>query len=230
MFSGVTSSSELGTIIEDCVFQDLSYGVIGYDPARNILVSRCEFVECMAVFVRAENATVADCSFDRGVVGCQFESGATGSLLNCTFTDQANVGINIITGSVVTLLGNRVSGSGINLRLRAGSAVTGWDNVLSGGWYATIHSSRGSLDLHGGHILNAGGPTVLLDAFLYPPLQTFDLTNNYWGTDSAETIAGWIIDNDDDGSVYARILYAPFVGQPVPTESTTWGDLKASYR
>jgi hypothetical protein len=30
--------------------------------------------------------------------------------------------------------------------------------------------------------------------------------------------------------VYAKVLYEPFLGQPVPTESTTWGDLKAGYR
>lgn len=228
--AGVTSWSELGTEIEDCQFEDLYDGVISWDPASDLLVSRCEFKMCGATFVRTAGVTVTDCSFDRGVVGCQYESGSTGSLLNCTFTDQKNVGINVITGSAVTLIGNRVSGSGINLRLRAGAAVTGWDNVLSGGWWATIHSSRGGLDLHGCEILNAGGPTILLDTFLNPPLQTFDLTNNYWGTDSAQTIADWIIDNYDDGRVYARVLYEPFVGQPVATESTTWGDLKASFR
>jgi len=227
---GVTSSSELGTVIEDCQFEDLDYGVISFYPARNLLVSRCEFVQCAAAFEHTANATVTDCSFDRYPGGCQFANNSSGSILNSTFTDQTNFGINVITGSVVTLIGNRISGSGINLRLRAGAAVTGWDNVLSGGWYATIHSSRGVIELHGCQILNAGGPTILLDAYLNPPLQTFDLTNNYWGTDSSATIAGWIIDNHDDPGVYAKVLYEPFLGQPVPTESTTWGDLKAGYR
>ena len=36
-----------------------------------------------------------------------------------------------------------------------------------------------------------------LDTYLNPPLNVFDLTNNYWGTDSAETIAGWILDYYD---------------------------------
>jgi len=228
--AGITSSSELGTVIEDCLFEDLNHGVVSWDPARDLLVSRCEFRACRATFVRTAGVTVTDCSFDRSVVGCQFESSSTGSVLNSTFTDQTNVGLNVITGSAVTLIGNRISGSGINLRLRAGAAVMGWDNVLSGGWWATIHSSRGVMELHGCHVLNAGGPTILLDTYLNPPLQTFDLTNNYWGTDSSATIAGWIIDNHDDLGVYAKVLYEPFLGQPVPTESTTWGDLKAGFR
>ncbi len=228
--AGITSSSELGTVIEDCQFEDLDYGVISFYPARNLLVSRCEFVECMVAFERTVDATVTNCSFDRYPGGCQFASNSTGSILHSTFTDQSNVGISVITGSVVNLVGNHVSGGDINLRLRAGGTVTGWDNVFAGGAYATIYSSRGYFTLHGCHLLNAGGPTVKLDAFVNPPLQTFDLTNNYWGTDSADTIASWILDYYDDVRVYAEVLYEPFLGQPVETESTTWGDLKAGYR
>lgn len=227
---GVTSWSELSTVIEDCQFQDVDYGVISFDPARNLLVSRCSFIACGAAFVRTASATVVDCSFDGYWVGGQYESNSTGSILHSTFTDQSNVGISVITGSVVNLVGNHVSGSAINLRLRAGGTVTGWDNVFAGGAYATIFSSRGYLTLTGCHILNAGGPTVWLDTYLNPPLNVFDLTNNYWGTDSAETIAGWILDYYDDVRVNAKVLYEPFLGQPVPTESTTWGDLKAGFR
>lgn len=228
--AGVTSWSELGTVIEDCQFEDIDYGVISWYPARNLLVSRCEFKACEAAFVRTMSATVADCSFDRYTVGCQYESNSTGSILNSTFTDQSNVGISVITGSVVNLAGNHVSGGDINLRLRSGGTVTGWDNVFAGGAYATIYSSRGYLTLNGCHLLNAGGPTVKLDAFLNPPLIVFDLTNNYWGTDSAETIASWILDYYDDVRVYAKVNYEPFMGQPVETKRTTWGDLKAGYR
>jgi len=227
---GITTWSELSTIIEDCHFQDIDYGVISYYPARNLVISRCEFVECSAAFERTANAIVTDCSFDRYLVGCQFASSSSGAIYNSTFTDQANVGINVVTGSVVDLRGSRVSGSGINLRLRTLATVTGWDNEFMGGSYATIYVSNGMLDLHGCHILNGGGPTVKLDTFISPPLRTLDLTNNYWGTDSAATIAGWILDYYDDVRVYAKVQYEPFLGQPVSTESTSWGDLKAGYR
>lgn len=227
---GITTWSELGTVIEDCNFQDIDYGVISYSPARDVMVSRCQFVNCSADFQRTSTAIVTDCSFDRYTVGCQFESGATGGIYNSVFTNQANVGIAVITGSVVNLVGNRVSGGDVNLRLRTVATVTGWDNIFAGGKYATIWSSNGVIDLHGCQILHVAGPTVKVDTFLNPPLRTLDLTNNYWGTESSETIASWILDYNDDVRVYAKVQYEPFVGQPVATESTTWGDLKAQFR
>lgn len=228
--TGVVTWSEMSTIIEDCRFQDIDYGVVGFYPARNLVISRCEFVACAASFERTANVIVTDCSFDRYPVGCQFASSSSGGIYSSTFTDQTNVGINVVTGSVVNLAGNRVSGSGINLRLRTAATVTGWDNAFMGGSWATIYVSNGMLDLHGCQILNGGGPTVKLDAFVNPPLRTLDLTNNYWGTDSSATIDGWILDYYDDVRIYGTVQYEPFIGQPVPTESTSWGDLKAGFR
>lgn len=73
-------------------------------------------------------------------------------------------------------------------------------------------------------------PTVKVDAFVYPPLRTLDLSNNYWGADSAATIAGWIVDGHDDRTVNAVVQFEPFTGQPIATDPTSWGDLKAQYR
>jgi hypothetical protein len=227
---GITTWSELSTVVEDCYFADIDYGVISYYPARNLFVSQSEFDMCEASFDHTVDATVTDCTFNGYTVGCQFANNSSGSIVSSTFVDQTNVGIAVITGSVVNLVGNRVSGGDINLRLRAGGTVTGWDNVLAGGAFATIYSSRGFITLHGCHILNVGGPTVMLDAFVNPPLQAFDLTNNYWGSDSPTTISSWILDYYDDVRVYAEVLYEPFLGQPVPTQSTSWGNLKAGFR
>ncbi len=57
-----------------------------------------------------------------------------------------------------------------------------------------------------------------------------DLTNNYWGTTSEADIRSWIVDHTDNPSIGATVLYTPFAGQSVPTETTTWGDLKALFR
>lgn len=228
--TGVVTWSELSTIIEDCRFQDIDYGVVGFYPARNLVISRCEFVACSASFERTMGATVTDCNFTGYSVGCQFATSSVGGIYNSTFTDQTNVGISVITGAVVNMVGNRVTGGDVNLRLRTTSTVTGSNNVFGGGAYATIWCSNGMIYLNGCEILNGGGPTVKLDAFVNPPLRTLDLTNNYWGTESAATIAGWILDYYDDVRLYAKVQYEPFLGQPVPTESTSWGDLKAGFR
>lgn len=228
--AGVVTWSEQSTLLESCVFQDKDYGVASWAPARNLTVSQCEFVTCAANFRMTSNAIVTDCTFDGYSGGCQFETGASGAIYNSVFTNQTNFGIAVVVGSTVNLVGNRVSGSAVNLRLRTNATVTGWDNVLSGGSYATIFSSNGVIELHGCQILHGTGPTMRIDAFLNPPLRTFDMTNNYWGTDSAATIASWILDYNDDVNVYAKVQYEPFVGQPVATESKSWGDLKAQFR
>ncbi len=50
------------------------------------------------------------------------------------------------------------------------------------------------------------------------------------GTDSAATIASWIVDGNDNPAIYAVVQFEPFANGPVPTDSTFWGDLKAQFR
>jgi hypothetical protein len=228
--SSVTTWSELGTLVEDCYFQDIDYGVISWYPARNLTVLRSQFERCEVSFDHTASATISDCSFNGYTVGCQFANNSTGGVYNSNFTNQVNVGIVVTTGSVATVAGNQVVGSGINLYARTSATVTGWDNVFAGGSYATIAISNSNVQLHGSHLLHGSGPTILLDTFLNPPVRTLDMTGNYWGTDSAATIASWIIDGNDNPTIYGLVQFEPFLGQPVPTEPKSWGDLKASFR
>lgn len=228
--AGISTWSEVGTIVEDCRFQDIDYGIVSSYPARNLTVAQCDFLRCTASFDHTVGAAVVNCTFDGYSVGCQFANNSSGSIVGCVFTNQSNVGISVISGSAVDVTGNQISGSGVNLLARSAAVVSGRNNDLSGGWYATIWISRSNVQLHGCQILHVSGPTVLVDAFLYPPTQYLDLTNNYWGTDSAATIAGWIVDGSDDPSVYGVVQFEPFQGQLVSSESTSWGDLKASFR
>ncbi len=228
--AGIVTWSELGTLIEDCRFEDIDYGVISWYPARNLTVSRCCFQVCSASFDHTASATVTDCTFNGYTVGCQFANNSSGGIFNSDFTNQVNVGIVVATGSVATVAGNRVVGSGTNLKARTAATVTGWDNVFAGGSYATIAISSSNVQLHGSHLLHGSGPTVLLDTFLNPPVRTLDMTRNYWGTDSAATIASWIIDGNDNPTIYGLVQFEPFLGQPVPTKPMSWGSLKASFR
>lgn len=227
---GVTTWSELSTIIEDCHFEDIDYGVISYYPARNLTVSQCTFDACEASFDHTVDATVTDCAFVGYTVGCQFANNSSGGIYGSRFTNQVNVGIVVATGSVVTLVGNQVSGSGVNIKARTAATIIGSDNVLSGGSNVTIVISNSNVQLHGCQILRGSGPTVMLDTFLNPPVRTLDMTRNYWGTDSATTIASWIVDGNDNQAIYGVVQFEPFLNQPVSTEPTSWGDLKALWR
>ncbi len=226
---GVSTWSEQNTLLESCTFQDIDYGVVSYSPACNVAVLQCSFLACSASFDRTTNAVVSDSQFDGYTVGCQYANGSTGGISNCLFTNQANVAVAVVTGSAVDLQGNQLLGGAVNLRLRTLATVTGSGNTFGGGSSATIRLSASDIELHGNQILHGAGWSVYLEAFS-APLKTLDLSNNYWGTESADTLASWIYDVHDNPAVYGDVLFQPFAGQPIATEPTSWGDLKAQFR
>ena len=101
---------------------------------------------------------------------------------------------------------------------------------LTGGSYAALWLAHnaGPCEVHGCDLIKGAGPVVWCDP--NGPVVTHDLRNNYWGTTDEFTIRSWITDHVDNPNVGAAVLYAPFAGQSVPTETTTWGELKALFR
>lgn len=227
---GVTSWSEQSTLLESCRFQDLDDGVLSFSPARNVTVRLCEFVTCRASFDRTSNAIITDCQFIGYTTGSQHANGSTGGVYNSRFTGQTNVGIVVASGSTVDVGGNTVNGSAVNLRVRTLCTVTGEGNVFGGGSVATISVSNSDVRLHGNHILHGEGTSVYLETFLNPPLRVLDLTNNYWGTASADTIASWIYDGHDNPAIYGEVLYEPFSAGVIPTKTKSLGGVKRMYR
>jgi hypothetical protein len=102
--------------------------------------------------------------------------------------------------------------------------------VLGGGAFATIRVSNSDVQLHGSHILHGAGPSVYLETFLNPPIRTLDLTNNYWGTASADTIASWIYDGHDNPAIYGYVQFEPFSAGVIPIEKKSLGGVKGLYR
>lgn len=101
---------------------------------------------------------------------------------------------------------------------------------LDGGTGAILwaRSGSGPCVIHGSDLVKGTGAAVRCDVSSASVVH--DLTNNWWGTSSASEIASWIVDNSDDPGIGATVLYTPFAGQSVPSETTTWGDLKALFR
>jgi hypothetical protein len=77
-------------------------------------------------------------------------------------------------------------------------------------------------------LIKGAGPVVRCEP--NGPAVTHDLRNNFWGTTDDTMIRSWIVGASSSPSSGATVLYAPFAGQSVPTESTSWGDLKAIFR
>jgi len=74
----------------------------------------------------------------------------------------------------------------------------------------------------------------------YPHLQSkdrdvslvndFDMRGNFWGTDNPDSIQAWIEDISDDPAINYRILWEPYNGGPVPSETSTLGSVKSLFR
>jgi len=77
-----------------------------------------------------------------------------------------------------------------------------------------------------------GSSEYSIDCVQFPDYGNIqhDFLGNYWGTGDAGLIASWIHDIQDDPAIVAEVLYTPFYGGPVDTETTSWGDLKALWR
>ena len=110
---------------------------------------------------------------------------------------------------------------------RGGSFVSGTNNFFGGGSYATLRfSDQSTSGLWNCDILDGGGWRVVASSS--GPAFEVDLRNNYWGTTSSTEIADSIYDTNDFNSA-ATVLFEPFLGLPVATETTSFGALKALF-
>ena len=97
----------------------------------------------------------------------------------------------------------------------------------------TIYVDNGSVDLHDSHILPGDEYSVYIP-YHSGPDDAVNLTGNYWGTTSADSIAAWIWDSHDDSVVFpttlTTVIFEPFSTEPLPAESKSWGGVKALFR
>jgi len=254
VYGGVYSF--VGTQIENCVFRDCGIGIMA--ACRSGLIARnCQFIECLHDGIAiaedtpttlVENCDFGECSygiavigaqyvlvmnsrFQYGVVGIQFESGATGTVEGCQFFNQYTVGINAYTGSIVGVYRNHINGGQTSMHVSGfGASISGESNVMKGGSYATVWVNTGRVDLHKNHILYDGGYLVRAGSFVNPPDVILNFQNNYWGIADRDSIAELIYDGHDDPSVHAFVDFDPFSTTPLPAEQKSLGSVKNLYR
>jgi hypothetical protein len=232
----LASWAEFGSVIDSCTFENNSFGagVVAFAPAGSFLIRNCLFdgngygVDFYTVEVLIEN-----CVFREGDIGAQFVDATIATVRNCVFEQSLSIiSLNLLNQSRVALFNNAVRGGRVNLKLDWRATVSGSGNVFIGGDQATIHvpgSQVGASALHGNHILHGRGPSVVMEYFPYATF-TLDLTNNYWGTASADSIAAWIRDGHDDPSVHAFVEFEPFSSVPLAEERRSFGGVKDLFR
>jgi Right handed beta helix region len=230
---GVDSSATVGTTVRNCRFvnqEDRGIIVFNSLSGRNVLVENCDFTDnLVGIDVQVPGSVINNCSFQGGRGGFQVSFGGEATVNNCTFENIENRGVSVTNFSDVQLYGNTfIPPMGECLVVSGG--LTGSDNELLGGWYATINIGWSStVNFFNNHILNGGGYSILALGGIRPPNQIMDFSNNYWGTVDPSQIDAWIWDTNDDPFVRVEIDYTPFIDQPVEVESTSFGEIKARY-
>jgi hypothetical protein len=243
-------------LVDDCVFRKCDLGVSGVDD-RELVVRRCRFEgnigdgmlaigwggtgvevsDCRFVdnvtgldFLRTPNGIVSHCTFQGGRVGVQYEQGASGTVADCSFTNVQVAAAAAALLADLRLDRNVMTGGTEQIVVDSSSHISGTQNTLNGGSYATVEfNGNCTADFHGNDILKRGGWLVYADTYLGAAF-TIDLQNNYWGLTDAAAIAAAIRDGNDDPSIHAVVEFEPFAGGTVPTAQLSIGELKARYQ
>jgi hypothetical protein len=221
--------------IRDCRFSgDIPnpIGIYTRGTDSNLVVEGCDSDGAMA-YISNANAILRQCSIVGSNLGVEVFNGASCQIWGC---DISGVSIGVKTyvgwpGSHCEIHNSRITGSIAALLVDQRTSATVENSVLTGGSNSVVLAQDSeALTIHGCDFLKGSGPIVRCSRPSVWGAVTYDLTNNYWGTTDEIQVQDWIIDSGDDASIYATVLYSPFAGQSVPTESTTWGDLKALFR
>lgn len=242
--------------MSDCQVHNTNIGMYWLPSGSGGLLQRTRFTGTWALGslgigdgTAAPGGLVEDCSIPgtlqvRGVQGltvrdCELGSvylmlGATMNLSRCS-TSASGPGVALASGAGgycgVEDCVIRGASSALTVDPSApGARFVVSNSRLEGGTGAILwaRSGSGPCVIHSSDLVKGAGVAVRCDNSSASVVH--DLTNNWWGTSSAAEIASWIVDNSDDPNIGSIVLYSPFAGQSVPTESTSWGELKASYR
>lgn len=220
-----------GSVFEvtEPIFDAMSFA-IGYGGAGSgIVLEQCR-IGRPGVIRRVQGIDVIDCVMP----GVDVYDGAHVVFRRCKLIG-GNVGVSqsMGGGGVCEIYDCELDGATAAVTLSSsapGARYIIQNSRLAGGNYAVLWlaNNAGLCEVSGCDFIKGAGPVTYCEA--NGPAVTHDMRNNYWGTAVEATIRSWIIDHNDNAAIGATVLYSPFAGQSVPTEFTSWGDLKASYR
>lgn len=218
------SQIDVGVPLLDPIGFDIGAGGSG----SNILIENCS-IQSSAVVKGVLGMNIRNCTLG----GLSLYASSSVYVHGCTIPISDN-------GCVVLSSGNNYCE--VHDSVFAGREVLGITDLAAGSRFVVANSrlqaSTGSVLItrgsHGRCVINGcdlvKGSAPMVDCSLSTARVVHDLTNNYWGTTSEADIQSWIIDGNDSPAIATTVLYAPFAGQTVPAETTTWGELKALFR
>ncbi len=244
-------------IVRNCTFRGMWYFGIHADKAIKTTITGCETYECTSAGIRIRSygigqilVDVSDCRVEGSqtgyyithpntvmtnciAVGCNtgFALGSGRATYNNILADGCYGGVVSDAGAILSVYNSIIRNSLYgDISAIAGGYIHGSNLILAGGGAGeTIYSANGLLDIHSSHIGHSIARSVRVNYHIGPD-DAMDLTGNYWGTTSADSIAAWIWDSHDDPSILTTVRYEPFSPTPLPNENRSMGDVKAMFR
>jgi hypothetical protein len=228
---GIFGTDEVRPRIEGCEFVRCREGANLW-TARDGEVVDCTFVGCSTgvLYIASSNAVVRRCSFQGGIGGTQHQD-SDGIVEACTFSATQNFAILATDpGGVISAIDNVCSGGAVGMLGAFGAHVAGNGNSITGTTYAGIRLVvRSTCELHFNDIVPASGYAVRAESYL-GAAYVLDLTDNYWGVETAVEISALILDGNDDPAVHAIVDFEPFSIHSVPNTESSFGSLKSRFR
>ena len=225
--------------ISNCTFENVwQYGVIAFSSATSVLIERCFFKSSRVPFALQLVASAG--VLNSGIQSCLsagiFDRSA-GYMRDCTVgldsPTGGDCGLEVWGSGSYTITDNTFEGGCFNIVFGMGASnVTCERNVFSGSRDEAIRIGNCTPRIRNNDILKGGGVAVRLDGFPQLPDRIVDMTDNYWGTTSADSISAWIIDGHDatNPPMHGFVDFEPYSSVSVPIQRKSLGDVKAMFR
>jgi hypothetical protein len=230
IWATLTGTSNL---IRDCRFsgQDTG-GIVAWPSDSGLEFEDCQFNGAYALVCNSD-VSFRRCRFDGGTFAVRIIDGERCQILDCDITN-VSWGISTVLDwppYQCEIHSSRIAGVYAALSIDDRTSATVENSVLTGGSDSVVYAhDADAITIHGCDFVKGAGPVFRCERSAALGPVTYDVTNNYWGTSDESQIREWIIDSNDDASIFATVQYSPFSGQSVPTETTSWGDVKVLFR
>lgn len=216
--------------VTEPIFDPMSFIIVGTGSlGSGVELERCSFGHSGSIRT-VSGMIIRNCD----LTGLALYSGARVAVDGCTSL-SANSGITLAlgTGIYCEVRNSTLRGQTVALAIvdsAPGGLFVVENSRLEGGSDSVFYAAynAGASVVHNCDLVKGTGLVVRCGA--QGPPQVHDFSNNYWGTTSEAQIRAWIFDHSDNGAIGGTVLYTPFAGQSVPSETTSWGDLKALWR
>ncbi|MBU2501767.1 right-handed parallel beta-helix repeat-containing protein [bacterium] len=203
-----------GALVDNCIFSDAPHGyAVLLSGVDDIAINNCEIFNAR--------------------IGVQISAGAGCLIRDTRIHDCEFYGLTMTAVAPrCEIRDSEISGGKMAVWVDAEGVLAATQTIFTGGttgvmkFVNTAPAYVRYCDLIKGSSAYSIDCVQLVD---YGNMQ-HDFLGNYWGTGDAALIASWIHDIHDDPAILAEVLYTPFYGGPVDTETTSWGDLKALWR